>query len=60
MDIKPIRTEEHYPIGLPDPIEAIKYHMDRLGLSRKDLEKFIGSRSRVSEIDQEADDTTLP
>lgn len=42
--------EEHYPIGLPDPIEAIKYQMDRLGLSRKDLEKFIGSKSRVSEI----------
>jgi HTH-type transcriptional regulator/antitoxin HigA len=42
--------EEHYPIGLPDPVEAIKYHMDRLRLSRKDLENFIGSKSRVSEI----------
>lgn len=35
---------------LPDPIEAIKYHMERLGLSRRDLEPFIGSSARVSEI----------
>ena len=35
---------------LPDPIEAIKYHMERLGLSRRELEPYIGSSARVSEI----------
>ena len=42
--------EKHYPIPLPDPIEAILYHMESRGLSRRDLEPFIGSRARVSEI----------
>lgn len=42
--------EKHHKIPLPDPIEAIKYHMERLGLSRRDLEPCIGSRARVSEI----------
>jgi HTH-type transcriptional regulator/antitoxin HigA len=41
---------EHYSIPLPDPIEAIEYHMERLGLTRKDLEIYIGGPSRVSEI----------
>jgi HTH-type transcriptional regulator/antitoxin HigA len=39
-----------YAIPLPDPIEAIEYHMERLGLHRRDLEPYLGSRSRVSEI----------
>jgi len=42
--------EEHYPITPPDPIEAIEFHMERLGLTRRDLEPYIGSRARVSEI----------
>ena len=42
--------EENYPIPLPDPIEAIEYYMESRGLSRSDLEPFIGSRARVSEI----------
>ena len=41
---------EHHTIPLPDPIEAIEYHMESRGLSRRDLEPFIGSRARVSEI----------
>jgi HTH-type transcriptional regulator / antitoxin HigA len=41
---------QQYPVQLPDPIEAIHYHMDRLGLSRKDLQPMIGTRARVSEI----------
>jgi len=41
---------ENYPIPLPDPIEAIKYYMESRGLSRSDIEPFIGSRARVSEI----------
>ena len=42
--------EKHYAIPLPDPIEAILYHMESRGLARRDLEPFIGSRARVSEI----------
>lgn len=42
--------EEHYPIPLPDPIEAIKYYMESRSLSRRDLEPYLGSRARVSEI----------
>lgn len=41
---------EHFPIGLPDPVEAIKFRMEQQGLSRKDLEKYIGSQSKVSEV----------
>lgn len=42
--------ERHHPIVPPDPIEAIFHQMESQELSRKDLEPFIGSRSRVSEI----------
>ncbi|MCJ7529879.1 MAG: ImmA/IrrE family metallo-endopeptidase [Anaerolineales bacterium] len=42
--------EEHFPIDLPDPIEAIKFRMEQYGLTRKDLEQYIGSQSKVSEI----------
>lgn len=41
---------EHYPIPAPDPVEAILYFMESRGLSRRDLEPYIGSRARVSEI----------
>ena len=40
----------HYPIPEPDPIEAIKYYMESRGLSRSDLEPYIGSRARVTEV----------
>ena len=42
--------KKHYKIDMPDPIEAINFRLEQLGLSRKDLEKTIGSRGRVSEI----------
>jgi HTH-type transcriptional regulator/antitoxin HigA len=42
--------EECHPIPLPDPIEAIQYYMESRGLSRRDLEPYIGSRARVAEI----------
>jgi HTH-type transcriptional regulator / antitoxin HigA len=42
--------DEHYPMGLSDPIEAIKARMEREGLTRKDLEPMIGSRTRVAEV----------
>jgi HTH-type transcriptional regulator/antitoxin HigA len=42
--------DEHYPIDPPDPIEAIKFRMEQMGLSRKDLEPYIGKRGRVAEV----------
>jgi HTH-type transcriptional regulator/antitoxin HigA len=41
---------QHYPMDPPDPIEAIKVRMDQQGLSRKDLEPLIGTRTRVAEV----------
>jgi HTH-type transcriptional regulator/antitoxin HigA len=41
---------EHDPIDPPDPIEAIRFRMEQQGLTRKDLERILGSRVRVSEI----------
>ncbi|MEY3982933.1 MAG: hypothetical protein RL160_490 [Bacteroidota bacterium] len=42
--------QEHFPIDLPDPIEAIKFRMEQLGLRQKDLAEVIGLKSRVSEV----------
>ncbi|MFC4872359.1 helix-turn-helix domain-containing protein [Negadavirga shengliensis] len=39
---------EHYPIALPDPIEAVRETMDRKGLKDKDLIPAIGSKTTVS------------
>ena len=39
-----------WPIGLPDPVDAILFRMDQQGLTRRDLEPYIGSRARVSEV----------
>ncbi len=41
---------EHYPMDPPDPIEAIKFRMEQQALTRKDLEKILGTRTRVSEV----------
>ena len=40
----------HYPIGPPDPIEAIKFRMDQSDLSVKDLVPYIGPLNRVYEV----------
>jgi HTH-type transcriptional regulator/antitoxin HigA len=40
----------HYPMDPPDPIEAIQFRMEQLGLTRKDLEPMIGTRARVAEV----------
>ena len=40
---------EHYPMDPPDPIDAIKFRMEQQGLTRKDLEPIIGTRTRVAE-----------
>jgi HTH-type transcriptional regulator / antitoxin HigA len=42
--------ERHYPMDPPDPIEAIKFRMEQQGLTRKDLEAMIGSRTRIAEV----------
>ena len=41
---------KHYPLDLPDPVEAIKFEMERKGLSVTDLEPMIGKSNRVYEI----------
>jgi len=41
---------KHYPIDLPDPVEAIRYHMETRGLEPRDLVPYIGSRNRVYEV----------
>jgi HTH-type transcriptional regulator / antitoxin HigA len=42
--------EKHHPIDMPDPVEAIQFAMQQRGLTRRDLEAYIGSRARVAEI----------
>lgn len=41
---------EHYPIGFPDPVEAIKFRMEQQGLSVEDLVPVIGRKNRVYEV----------
>jgi HTH-type transcriptional regulator/antitoxin HigA len=41
---------EHYPMDPPDPVEAIKFRMEQQGLTRRDLEEIIGTRTRIAEI----------
>jgi len=41
---------KHFPIGVVDPVEAIKFRMEQQGLTQKDLEPYIGSSGRVSEV----------
>lgn len=41
---------KHFPLDLPDPVEAIKFEMERKGLTVKDLEPMIGKSNRVYEV----------
>jgi HTH-type transcriptional regulator / antitoxin HigA len=41
---------ENFPIEMPDPIEAIKFRMEQMGMKQKDLVEIVGLKSRVSEI----------
>src|ERR1043165_6248951 len=52
--------EKHWSIDLPDPIEAILFAIEQRGLSRRDLEPFIGSRARVAEVLNHKRSLTLP
>ena len=42
--------KDYYPIDPPEPVEAIKFRMEQMELSRKDLEPYIGARGRVAEV----------
>ena len=42
--------KRHFPIDAPDPVEAVKFRMEQLGLTQSDLARLVGSKSRASEI----------
>jgi len=42
--------EEHFPIDTPDPIEAIRFRMEQEGLRPADLQQFVSSKSKISEV----------
>lgn len=50
MTLVELYEEQHYKIEPPDPIEAIKFRMEQMGMKRVDLAQYLGSRGRVSEI----------
>jgi HTH-type transcriptional regulator/antitoxin HigA len=50
----------HHPVPPPDPIAAILFMAEQMGLSRRDLEPAIGSRGRVSEVLNRKRPLTLP
>lgn len=52
--------KEHFPIAPPTPIDAIEFHMDRLGFRQADLVPMIGSRGRVSEVLSGSRQLTIP
>jgi HTH-type transcriptional regulator/antitoxin HigA len=42
--------EKHVPIPPPDPVEAIRFRLDQLGLGQRNLARILGSRARASEV----------
>jgi HTH-type transcriptional regulator / antitoxin HigA len=51
---------KHFPIDLPDPVEAIKFRMEQSGLTPKDLQPMIGRMNRVYEVLNRKRPLTLP
>lgn len=45
-----VYEKAHFPIEAPDPVDFIEYIMDSRGLTRKDMEPYIGPRGRVADI----------
>jgi len=45
-----VYEDKHYAMDPPDPIEAIKFRMEQQGMTRKDLETIIGTRTRIAEV----------
>lgn len=41
---------KHYPLAPPDPVDAIKFRMEQMGMNNADMVKYLGSQSRVSEV----------
>jgi len=64
LDVLTVLVEAYearrYPVCPPNPIEAVKFRMDQLGMTRKDLEAVIGGRGRVSEVLSKKWRLTLP
>ena len=52
--------KEHFPMADPDPIEAIRFRMDQLGLKPKDLQEYIGTKSKVSKVLNRKRQLSLP
>jgi len=50
----------HYPLDLPDPVEAIKFHMEQRGMTPKDLQPMLGRLNRVYEVLNRVRPLTLP
>ncbi|MBX7059912.1 MAG: helix-turn-helix domain-containing protein [Leptospirales bacterium] len=42
--------EKHFPIESPDPVEAIRFRLEQMGLTQSDLAEYVGGKSRASEI----------
>ncbi len=45
-----VYERKHHPVLPADPIEALLYHLESRGLTRRDLEPYVGSRARVAEV----------
>ncbi len=45
-----VYEKQHYPVPLPDPVEAIRFRMEQAGLAQRDLAPYLGGASRVSEV----------
>ncbi len=41
---------KNFPIAPPDPIDAIKFRMEQMGMTKADMVEYLGSQSRVSEV----------
>ncbi len=52
--------KRHHPIDDPDPIEAIKFRMDQLGMQQKDLKDIIPAKSKISEVMNRKRSLSLP
>ena len=52
--------ENQHSINVPDPVDAIRFRMDQMGLRQKDLVPFFGNKSRVSEVLNRKRPLTLP
>ena len=45
-----VYEQKHFPVDVADPVESILFRMEQQGLERSDLEAYLGSRHRVSEV----------